>query len=84
MCLSGFTPGASRYSGRGPTPADVRIRVDRAVHRDVWHRFSRLRRQRRVQTAVTLGLVFLGPVLAVATFLALGPFNQDAASPPCG
>jgi two-component system nitrogen regulation sensor histidine kinase NtrY len=62
-------------------PADARIRVDRAVHRDVWLRFSRLRRQRRVQTAVTLGLVFLGPVLAVATFLALGPFNQDAGSP---
>lgn len=34
-----------------------------------------------MQTAVTLGLVFLGPVLAVATFLALGSFNQDAASP---
>jgi two-component system, NtrC family, nitrogen regulation sensor histidine kinase NtrY len=48
---------------------------------DVWARFSRLRRQRRVQTAVTLGLVVLGPVLAVATFLAMGPFNQDAASP---
>ena len=34
-----------------------------------------------MQTAVTLGLVFLGPVLAVATFLALGAFNQNAASP---
>jgi len=34
-----------------------------------------------VQTALTLGLVVLGPVLAVATFLAMGPFNQDAASP---
>ena len=34
-----------------------------------------------MQTAVTLGLVFLGPVLAVATFLAMGPFNQDATSP---
>ena len=55
--------------------------MERAVHRDVWLRFSRLRRQRRVQTALTLGLVFLGPVLAVATFLALGPFNQDAGSP---
>jgi two-component system nitrogen regulation sensor histidine kinase NtrY len=55
--------------------------VDRTVQRDVWARFSRLRRQRRVQTAVTLGIVFLGPVLAVATFLAMGPFNQDAASP---
>jgi two-component system nitrogen regulation sensor histidine kinase NtrY len=55
--------------------------LDRVIQGDVWARFSRLRRQRRVQTAVTLGLVFLGPVLAVATFLAMGPFNQDAASP---
>jgi two-component system, NtrC family, nitrogen regulation sensor histidine kinase NtrY len=55
--------------------------VERAVRRDIWLRFSRLRRQRRVQTALTLGLVFLGPVLAVGTFLALGPFNQDAGSP---
>lgn len=55
--------------------------MDRIVQGDVWARFSRLLRQRRVQTAVTLGLVFLGPVLAVATFLAMGPFNQDAASP---
>ena len=55
--------------------------MERAVHKDVWQRFVRLRRQRRVQTAVTLGLVFLGPVLAVATFLALGSINQSAASP---
>jgi two-component system, NtrC family, nitrogen regulation sensor histidine kinase NtrY len=55
--------------------------VDRAVQSDIWARISRLRRQRRVQTAVTLGLVFLGPVLAVATFLALGALNQNAASP---
>jgi two-component system nitrogen regulation sensor histidine kinase NtrY len=65
----------------GFPPANGQIRVDRALQSDVWARFSRLRRQRRVQTAVTLGVVFLGPVLAVATFLALGPFNQDAASP---
>ena len=30
---------------------------------------------------MTLGLVILGPVLAVATFLAMGPFNQGATSP---
>jgi two-component system nitrogen regulation sensor histidine kinase NtrY len=57
------------------------IRVDRALTGDLWTRFSRLRRRRQVQTAVTLGLVFLGPVLAVATFLAMGPFNQGATSP---
>jgi two-component system, NtrC family, nitrogen regulation sensor histidine kinase NtrY len=55
--------------------------VQSATRRDVWHRLTRLRRQRRVQTTVTLGIVFLGPVLAVLTFLALGPFNQGATSP---
>ena len=55
--------------------------LDRALRRDLWIRLSRLRRLRRVQTAMTLGLVFLGPVLVVATFLALGPLNQGAQSP---
>ena len=41
----------------------------------------RLRRQRRVQNAGTLLLVLLGPVLAVATFMMLGPFNQAGNSP---
>jgi two-component system, NtrC family, nitrogen regulation sensor histidine kinase NtrY len=34
-----------------------------------------------VQTAFTLGIVVLGPVLALLTFLALGPFSQGATSP---
>lgn len=55
--------------------------MERARRRDLWAGLSRLRRHRRLQTSVTLGLVFLGPVLAVATFLALGPFNQDAGAP---
>ena len=42
---------------------------------------SRVSRIRQVQTGLTLGLVFLGPVMAVATFLALGPLNQGASSP---
>ncbi len=45
-----------------------------------WDRFTRLRRQRRFQNAVTLGLVVLGPILALATFVALGPFGQGANS----
>jgi two-component system nitrogen regulation sensor histidine kinase NtrY len=48
---------------------------------NTWDRVVRLRRQRRVQTALTLGLVVLGPALALATFLALGPMNQGAQSP---
>ncbi len=44
-------------------------------------RLSRLRRARRVQTGMTLGLVVLGPVLTAATLLALGPLNQGASSP---
>jgi two-component system, NtrC family, nitrogen regulation sensor histidine kinase NtrY len=46
-----------------------------------WDRLSRLRRQRRVQNAMTFGLVVLGPLLALGTFLVLGPMNQGAASP---
>ena len=53
-----------------------------AIRGNTWIlRLSRLRRQRRVQTGMTLGLVLLGPLLAVGTFLALGPFNQGASSP---
>jgi two-component system, NtrC family, nitrogen regulation sensor histidine kinase NtrY len=55
--------------------------VERAENTDIWSRFSRLRRDRRVQTALTLGLVLLGPVLAVATFLAMSTFDQGASSP---
>jgi two-component system, NtrC family, nitrogen regulation sensor histidine kinase NtrY len=45
-----------------------------------WERVSRLRRQRRWQNAATLGLVVLGPVLALGTFLALGPVGEGAES----
>lgn len=55
--------------------------VHRSVGSNTWSRISRLRRQRQVQNAMTFGLVFLGPLLAVATFLALGPLNQGGNSP---
>ncbi|WP_438980447.1 ATP-binding protein [Lentibacter sp.] len=42
---------------------------------------SKLRRRRRVQNFATLGLVILGPVLVLATFLVFGPFDQGARSP---
>ncbi|MEP3844040.1 MAG: PAS domain-containing sensor histidine kinase [Paracoccaceae bacterium] len=41
----------------------------------------RFRRRRRVRNAATLGLVILGPVLAVCTFLILGPFDRGASAP---
>ncbi len=44
-------------------------------------RLMRWRRTRRAQNIATLGLVLLGPVLALATFLVLGPFDQDASAP---
>jgi two-component system nitrogen regulation sensor histidine kinase NtrY len=34
-----------------------------------------------LQNAATLGLVILGPVLVLATFLIMGPLNQGAAAP---
>ncbi|MRX51538.1 HAMP domain-containing protein [Paracoccus sp. S-4012] len=40
----------------------------------------RLRRLRRVQNAATLGLVILGPILALATLAVLGPLDRGPAS----
>jgi two-component system, NtrC family, nitrogen regulation sensor histidine kinase NtrY len=43
-----------------------------------WDRLNRLRRQRRVQNWATLGLVLLGPLLALTTFLMLGPLDRGS------
>lgn len=43
--------------------------------------FNRWRKTRRAKNAGTLGLVLLGPALALATFMVLGPFGQHASSP---
>ncbi len=45
-----------------------------------WDRLNRLRKQRRVQNFATLGIVVLGPVLAVLTYMGLGPFELDPTS----
>ncbi len=44
-------------------------------------RLGRLRRERQVRTAATLGLVVLGPLLAGLTYYVLGPLDQGASSP---
>lgn len=51
------------------------------LRENVVARIVRLRRQRRFQTLTTFALVILGPMLALATFLALGPLDQGANSP---
>ena len=48
--------------------------------RSTWEQLVRLRRQRKVQNLVTLGLVVLGPLLAVATFVVMGPLKLGADS----
>nr|WP_319948040.1 PAS domain-containing sensor histidine kinase [uncultured Shimia sp.] len=45
-----------------------------------WTKIQRLRRQRRVQNLATWALVFLGPVLAIATYLVMGPLDQGVSS----
>jgi two-component system nitrogen regulation sensor histidine kinase NtrY len=45
-----------------------------------WDRLNHLRRQRKVQNFATLGLVVLGPVLVILTYLGLGPFELDPSS----
>ena len=44
-------------------------------------RLSRLRRMRRVQSAATLGLVILGPLLAALTWMVFGPLDQGVSAP---
>ena len=48
--------------------------------RATFDRLIRLRRVRRVQNVATIGLVLLGPLLALATFLVLGPFDRGAST----
>ena len=57
------------------------LAVQGAFRSNTWTRLTKLRRQRRVQTAMTFALVLLGPVLAVTTFLALGLFTQISTLP---
>lgn len=45
-----------------------------------WEHVSRLRRLQRVQNIATFGLVVLGPVLALVTYLVMGPLDQGASS----
>jgi two-component system nitrogen regulation sensor histidine kinase NtrY len=45
-----------------------------------FNRFSRWQRQRHVQSALTVGLVIAGPVLAGLTYVVVGPLDQGASS----
>ena len=45
-----------------------------------WQRIRRLRRQRKLQNVSMIGLVVLGPILAFATFIILGPLALGARS----
>ncbi|MEQ9158379.1 MAG: PAS domain-containing sensor histidine kinase, partial [Roseovarius sp.] len=45
-----------------------------------WEGITRLRRLRQLQNYATLGLVILGPLLAFATYLLLGPLDQGTSS----
>ncbi|WP_458790551.1 sensor histidine kinase NtrY-like [Yoonia sp. MH D7] len=55
--------------------------MQRGLTRTNLARFSRWRRNRAVQNATVLGLVLLGPVLAVLTYVVLGPLVQSSTSP---
>jgi len=46
----------------------------------VWNALTELGRRKRVQTLGTLAMVILGPVLAVATFVVLGPLVVEAST----
>ncbi|MFG6580075.1 ATP-binding protein [Sulfitobacter sp. 1A13191] len=54
------------------------MRVATRSRRFKLERLGRLRRVKRLRNWSTFGLVVLGPVLALATYLALGPLGQGA------
>ncbi len=62
----------------------AKTRADKAlaqrIGRQSWQRLTRLRRQRRLQNVATLAVFILGPVLAIMTFLVLGPLDHGPAS----
>ena len=51
-----------------------------AARRATFERLLQLRRVRRAQNVATFGLVVLGPILALATFLVMGPLDQGAST----
>lgn len=54
--------------------------VAQRIGRQSWNRLLRLRRQRRLQNVATLAVFVMGPLLAVFTFLVLGPLDHGPAS----
>ncbi|WP_434287005.1 ATP-binding protein [Celeribacter sp. SCSIO 80788] len=54
--------------------------VAQRIGRQSWHRLMRLRRQRRLQNIATIAVFVMGPLLAVLTFLVLGPLDHGPAS----
>ena len=46
----------------------------------IWSRALQLQRQKRFSTVVNVGLVLLGPILVLGTYLVLGPLEQNARS----
>ena len=45
-----------------------------------WDHIGRLRRLQKVRTFATFGLVVLGPILALVTYLVMGPLDQGSSS----
>ncbi len=45
-----------------------------------WDHIGRLRRLQKVRTVATFGLVVLGPILALVTYLVMGPLDQGSSS----
>ncbi|MEM6482112.1 MAG: HAMP domain-containing protein, partial [Pseudomonadota bacterium] len=54
--------------------------VTGTTRRLTWDKIGRLRRLQRLRGVAAFGLVVLGPILAILTYLVLGPLDQDASS----
>lgn len=78
----GPEPGDRGEGGQGSfDPHNEAMGLQRGLAGRGLTRLGRLRRERRVRTATTLGLVVLGPLLAGLTYYVLGPLDKGASSP---
>ena len=51
-----------------------------ATRREAWDRLNQLRKKRRWRSVTNFGLALLGPILAIVTYLGLGPAELDPSS----
>ena len=71
----------AQAQAQAPAQAQAQARMRPRSQSGPFPALNRWRSTRKARNVATLGLVLLGPLLALATFLVLGPFDLGASAP---